>query len=381
MSRLLRFLPAVLALSLAVSCSDKATVKGTLAQAPSSEVIVKVLDVNRLNIVDTVAVGSDGRFACKVAVPNGQPEFVYIFYGDRKIASLLLERGDKVTVDADTLGNFTVAGSEESVKLAAVEKDYADVEKKFSVLSEAYASAGEGSAEAAEIRRQMGQEYVAYYRSRVKYIMENSHSLTVVPVFYQKIGNLPVFGQSTDAIHFTNICDSLETVYPDSKYVKALRAEARDRNGYLELETRLRGAEEIGYPDITLPDVNAAKIQLSSVDAKVIMVQFWSAAEAAQKMFNLDVLKPVYDEYHKKGFEIYQVSLDADKALWARVVKEQKLPWISVCDSRASASPYVTLYNIPGVPATYIISDGALVDGKVIDTKSLRKLLDRLLKQ
>lgn len=260
----------MLAMALAVSCSDKATIKGTLSQAPSSEVIVKVLDVNKFTVVDTVKVGVDGHFACKVSLEKGQPEFVYLFRGENRIASLLLERGDKVFVEADTLGNYTVEGSEESLKLASVEKEFDAVQQRFNVLSEQYASVKPESAEASDIRRMMGQEYVSYYRDRVKYIMANSRSLTVIPVFYQKIGGeLPVFGQSTDAIHFSNICDSLETVYPDSKYVKALRAEARNRNGYLELETRLRNAEEVGYPDITLPNLNAEKIQLSSLDAKV----------------------------------------------------------------------------------------------------------------
>ena len=110
------------------------------------------------------------------------------------------------------------------------------------------------------------------------------------------------------------------------------------------------------------------------------MVFFWSAADATQKMFNLDFLKKVYEDYHKKGFEIYQVSLDTDKATWARVVKEQKLPWINVCDSRGAASPYVLTYNLGAIPAAFIISNGELIDGKVVDEKSFRKLLDKELK-
>ena len=148
---------------------------------------------------------------------------------------------------------------------------------------------------------------------------------------------------------------------------------------YMELEARLSSAQEVGYPEIELPDVQAKKIKLSEVDSKVVMVYFWSAADASQKMFNLDVLKPVYEEFHDKGFEIYQVALDPDKGLWARVVKEQKLPWINVCDSRGASSPYVVSYNLPGLPATFIIADGELVDGKVVDEKSLRKLLKSLL--
>ena len=248
-------------------------------------------------------------------------------------------------------------------------------------LSDALQAAEPNSSEAQEIKRRMGQEYVSYYRDRVRYVMENSHSLTIIPVFYQRLGdNLPVFGQSTDAIHFSNACDSLMTVYPESKYVKALLGEAKSRNNFMDFEMRLRNATEIGFPDISLPDINARKVALSRLESKVGMVQYWSAAEASQKMFKQDVHKPVYEEFHGRGFEIYQVSLDTDKTMWARVVKEQNMPWISVSDARGSASPYVTLYNIPALPATYIISNGALVDGKVVDAKSLRKLLEGLLK-
>ena len=110
------------------------------------------------------------------------------------------------------------------------------------------------------------------------------------------------------------------------------------------------------------------------------MVHFWTADDAEQKMFNLDVLMPLYNEFHSKGFEIYQVSLDVDKGLWAQVVKEQKLPWISVCDARGAASPYIALYNIAALPSFYIIADGELVDGSIVDEKSLRNIISKSLK-
>ena len=361
------------------ACADTAKVEGVLAGAPSSDVVVKLLNINRYETLDTVKTDAAGKFVCKLDVAKGQPEFVYLFHNDVKVASLLLEAGDRVTVDADTLGNFTVEGSEESLKLAQVEKDYASAYARMDVLADRVAAASEK--EVAAIRAELGQEYVNYYRSCVRYVMENSRSLTVVPVLFQNFGpELPVFGQNTDAIHFRNAADTLETLYPDSRYVKALRAEANRRQNYLELESRLNSAESIGFPDIELPDVNAERVRLSDVDAKVIMLFFWSPADANQKMFNLDFLKNIYDDYHKKGFEIYQVSLDPDKALWARVVKEQKLPWINVCDSRGSASPYTLLYNIGSLPAAFVIADGELVDGEMVDEKSFRRRIEKLLK-
>ncbi len=379
MSRFSNVIKCAAVALLAAACTPTAKVDGTIASAPSSEVVMKLLNVNRYEVLDTVNTDASGRFTYRVKVEKGQPEFVYVYHNDTRVASLLLEAGDKVNVVADTLGNYSVEGSAESARLAQVEKDYSAAQARLQAIADQVADA-EGE-EAASLRQQLGKEYVDYYRKCVRYILENSRSLTVVPVLYQNFGlDLPVFAQSTDAIHFVSVADSLALSYPQSKYVKALKKEAERRFGYLELEAKIRNAAEIGYPDVVLPDVNAEKIRLSEVDAEVIMLYFWSATDANQKMFNLDVLKSLYEDYHSKGFEIYQVALDPDKTGWAQVVKQQNLPWINVCDGLGASSPYVTIYNISALPATYIIADGELVDGQVVDEKSLRRLLDRLLK-
>lgn len=380
MKRLSRIILSLAAAAAAASCSTKVVIDGTVASLPSGEVIVKLLDINRYEVLDTVATDAAGHFTYKVDIEEGQPEFVYLFHGDVKIASLLLEAGDNVVVEADTLGTYTVAGSEESVKLAQVEKDYAVAISRLNSLA-ARMETAVSDAETQQIRREMGQEYVRYYRDRVKYIMQNSRSLTVVPVFFQYLGtDLPVFGQNTDALHFKSVADSLELVYPESRYVKALRKEAEARYGYLELQAKIDNAEQVGYPDIILPDVTGQKVRLSDIDSKIVLIYFWNAADASQKMFNMDVLKPVYEDYHKKGVEIFQVSLDVDKATWAKAVRDQQLPWISVCDSRGADSPYVSLFNVSALPSMLVLCDGELVDGQAIDEKSFRRLLDRLLR-
>lgn len=374
MSRFSSLFACVAAILTVASCSNVANVDVQIEGLPSTEVVVKQLDLNKNTVLDTLVTDHFGKISFKVELEEGQPDFIYVFKGDEKLVSLLLQAGDNVSVKADASGNYTVTGSPESEKLAQVEKDYAAAVTKMETLAASFDGASSQEAEA--IRKSVTSEYVSYYRSRVRYVMENSKSLTVIPVFYQVLGgNLSVFGQPTDAIHFMNVSDSLATVYPDSKYVKALRKQAEARKGQMELMARLESADEIGFPDISLPDIKGEKVRLSDLDAKVIMVQFWTATEAAQKMLNIDVLKPLYEEFHKKGFEIYQVALDPDKTLWASVVREQKLPWISVCDGLGAKSPYMLLYNLPGLPATYIISNGELVDGQIVDEKSLRNII------
>lgn len=380
MSRFSKIFSFVAAMAALVSCGSNARIDGTLTDAASSEVIVKLLESNRYQVLDTVKTDASGHFSYKVDVAEGQPEFVYIFYKDKKIASLLLEAGDKVGVVSDTLGHVTFEGSEESVKLAEVEKAYAAALAEFEDIA-LLMSAATDQADFDRLAKNMSDAYVAYYRDRVRYIMENSKSLTVIPVFYQSLGeNLPLFSQNTDAILFMNIADSLETVYPESKYVKALRRDAETRFGYLELQERIVNAEEVGYPEIELPDLEGKMRKLSDMQSRVVIVCFWSAAQAQQNIFNIEFFKPLYEQYHSKGLDIYQVSLDVDKTLWATTVRGQKLPWTNVCDSRGVQSPYVSLYNLTAVPAAFIIADGELVDGKIVDEASLRKLLDDLLK-
>ena len=380
MSRLSRISAFVAAVLLAASCGRTARINALISDSSSSDIVVKMMNINTFDVLDTVTLDQNGKMAYKLELDKGQIEFVYLYYGGKRIASLLLQPGDKVSVVADTLGSYTVEGSEESAKLAQVEMDYAAALKKMTEMSEALENA-QTTEQAVAMRQELAQEYVSYYRDRVKYIMQNSRSMSVVPVLYQTLGaNLPVFAQKTDAIHFKAMADSLALSYPDSRYVKALRKEAERRMGYLEMDAIINSAQQIGYPDVELPDIDGQKRKLSEVDAKVILVQFWTASDLSQKMFNVDVLKGLYKDFHSKGLEIYQISLDADKILWAQVVKQQKHPWISVCDSRGTASPYAASYNIQMLPSMFIISNGELVDGKVVDETSLRKLLKDLLK-
>ena len=91
MSRFSKIVICAAAMIAAVACSSKASIEGTLSDAPSSEVVVKLLNVNYYEVLDTVKTDAAGRFSYKAEIAEGQPEFIYVFYKDAKVASLLLE--------------------------------------------------------------------------------------------------------------------------------------------------------------------------------------------------------------------------------------------------------------------------------------------------
>lgn len=352
---------------LAAGCCNRAQVSGVLAGVPDSQVVISKLNVNSAQVLDTVKTSATGAFKFNVDVKKDQPEFVYVIYNDNTVASLLLQQGDKIQIQADTLGNCTVEGSEESAKLQGVQQD-------FQRFVNAFYAAGSDT-------REMSRLYIEYYRDRVKYVMGNPYSLTVIPVLYQGLGEAaPIFSQTTDAILFRRACDSLKTVYPDSRYVKALEKEAQRREGILNAERIVSRAEETGFPDLSLPGLDGEKIALSSLDNKAILVHFWNAAEGGQKLMNQDILKPIYKEFHSKGLEIYAVCVDIDKAEWATVVKNQELPWINVNDGLGAMSGALTLYNVSELPTTILIANGDISTASISGLEGLRKELKKILK-
>ena len=72
------------ALLLLASCGPKTVIDGTLQGTSDANVIVKLLDVNRYQVLDTVRTAGNGTFRYRADIPKDSPEFIYLFYGDRK---------------------------------------------------------------------------------------------------------------------------------------------------------------------------------------------------------------------------------------------------------------------------------------------------------
>lgn len=367
-SKITALVSALLALT---ACSQKISVQGTVKDAPKkSKIVVKQQDVASFNVLDTILTKRGGEFEYKCKIKKGQPEFVYFFYNDRKIASLLLDDAGKVTVEADTLGHYTVSGSKASEELREVEYALSEFNFKLNQLL----------ADPTTTQGQVARLYVDYYRDRVKYVMTNSTSMTVIPVLYQTVGdNTPLFSQATDALHFRAVCDSLTRAYPDSKYIRALEKETARREQQLGFQVKLDTADEQAFPDISLPNIKGERASLGQMQEKVILVYFWDPSDMAQKMYNLDVLLPIYEKFNARGFNIFSVALTPDKVSWGASVRAQKLPWVNVCDSRGAASPVVRAYNISGTPGGILLKDGEIVGPCITGEQDLRRELSKLL--
>jgi peroxiredoxin len=377
----LLFLTAALAAS--CSTSPKAKVSFNIADADdSTEVVVNKLAINKVKPVDTIYVkGHTASF--EAAAVSGSPDFYYFMVDGNKIASLVLQEGDRLDVKTTIKeGIASVQGSEEASKFAELDRKNDQVNTKVRSMSEELVAAqmANDTKKVSEITKALSKLFIQHKQDATRYLYTNSKSITAIPVMYQRLSSeLPLFGEVNDLFIFKAIYDSLSTAYPQSAYVASLADDIKMREQYLNLESKIQNVSQMNYPDISLFDQNAKARNLSELDGKVILLSFWSTTEASHKIFNAE-LKGIYDKYKNRGFEVYQVCVDPDKTAWARQVKDQNLEWVSVCDP-ANMTGTLNLYNVQKIPALYIIDkDGNIVEKDVFDPVKLEKVISRLVR-
>jgi peroxiredoxin len=119
-------------------------------------------------------------------------------------------------------------------------------------------------------------------------------------------------------------------------------------------------------PDISLPSVNGEELSLSSLKGKVVLIDFWASWCGPCRKEMPNVVK-AYAKFKDKGFEIFGVSLDQDKARWEEAIAKDGITWPQVSDLKQWSSSVVRLYNIQGIPYTVLIDR----QGKIL-AKNLR---------
>lgn len=142
--------------------------------------------------------------------------------------------------------------------------------------------------------------------------------------------------------------------------------------------TRLRKKDEtersvaIGklYKDFEIADFDGNTVKLSDFvkEGNYVLLDFW-ASWCGPCRAEYPYLKKAYEKYHEKGLEIFSVSLDKKRKDWERATEEEKIPWINTCNLQAFESEIPKMYNVNGIPATFLIDS----QGKII-ARNLRNL-------
>ena len=131
-------------------------------------------------------------------------------------------------------------------------------------------------------------------------------------------------------------------------------------------------------PNFTVMTPVGDTISLHSIPGKVKLVDFWASWCAPCRTTRSTLVK-LSEAYHSKRFEVFNVSLDTDKAAWEKAITEDKLPWKQ--GSELLQVPQVAItYAIKAIPHTILLDEHNRIIAKDIRGKELRKKVAELLK-
>lgn len=130
-----------------------------------------------------------------------------------------------------------------------------------------------------------------------------------------------------------------------------------------------------GIIDIVLKDNRGNVRRLSDLKGKVVLLDFhlFSGDGSADRIM---MMRDIYNKYHSRGFEIYQVSVDADEHFWK--TKTAALPWISV-RMDDNNTKVLSNYNVQAVPTFFLLDKNVNVVKRDAQIKDVNAEIEALL--
>lgn len=143
---------------------------------------------------------------------------------------------------------------------------------------------------------------------------------------------------------------------------------------------------DIGQPfiDIAQPNADGEQVSLESVVRnpanKYVLLDFW-ASWCGPCMGEVPHLKKTYDEFRKKGFEIYGVSFDEDRGDWLGAVEQNDMNWLHVSEVKGFDNQAAKDYAIQGIPSNFLIDGQGTIVAKNLRGEALYEKISELLAQ
>ncbi len=361
--------------------SNNASVDGKFfGNANKRIAIERILPGANVKVIDTLSTNSEGEFSFNVKFEDENPLFVNIRTAESYVP-LLLSAGERVEVSSigNLYNNYKVSGSEGSIKLHELNTITTQRIKELDSLSRLFnPTLSEDRAE--ELGQEYAKGYVQLKRDVIKFVVTNPYSLsTIVPLYQPMVDGMFIFNEPSDIVYFRAVADSLSTKFPESPYVISLLRDIENNANAYTLDSTLAAnidQVEVAIPEITLKDSEGKMRSLTQVAKdKVVLLDFTELSTPELKVRNAE-LAEVYNEYNGKGFEIFQVSINENRATWLRAVVDARLPWVSVRDSKGATS--LRLYNVQKIPSNFLIDREMNIVAK--DINSPKALEEELIK-
>jgi len=341
-----------------LSCSSKperGNINGNLKNFKESYVYLDEITIESAIPKDSAKVDEKGNFTLKF--DTKEPSFYRLRLAENNYILLIVDDKEQIefSADANNMGKTAqVKGSAESEKLFYathhLQRNAEQLDSLNAVFQREQNNPALDSIKMVlqEAFNRMTEEEMVFVKS---FIDKNTNSLACLAM-------IDKLSPDDNLAYYKKIDESLNKSLPNNSYSKMFHKKV------LELSRLSIGAVA---PEISLNTPDGKTIALSSLKGKVVLVDFWASWCRPCRAENPNVVR-MYNTYKDKGFEVYSISLDKDKAPWIKAISDDQLIWPShVSDLGYWQSSVVKQYNISGIPFTCLLDK----EGKIV-AKGLR---------
>ncbi len=386
--RIIQHLATLFLVALALaSCNKKQwTVSGTIADAKDSLLYLEHMSLNGAVTTDSVKLDQDGKFQFATDAKEA-PEFYRLRIAGQ-IINIGVDSTETITVSASypTMSSrYDVKGSEECTKIK--ELALLQLNLQLAVNGITANPAVNGQQEVDSIHSLL-QSYKNHIKSQ--YIFREPMKAYAYYALFQTITvhHQPMLifdprANEDDVKVFAAVATSWDTFHPGSERGENLHNIALEGMKNVRIiaanNAQTIDADKVstaGIIDIALPDNQGRTRTLTELKGKVVMLDFHVFA-TDQSIERIMQLRQLYEKYHDRGFEIYQVSLDPEQHFWKAQVAA--LPWVSVYDARGTQSKAAAQYNVQQIPTYFLIDRNNVLQKRDIQITDIDAEINALL--
>ena len=382
MKKVVYFLLALVLVGLeACENGPKFKVQGEVSGATDKTLYFEASGLEGIVVLDSIELGSDGSFDFTQACPES-PDF-YRLRLDDKVINFSVDSTETVSVKAiadkfDT--EYVIGGSASNQKIKELVLLHGELQSRVDKLAQ-------NRDIPAGIAQQTLSSLINQYKDKVKkeYIFTAPNTTYAYFALFQTLNGYMIFdpmANKDDIKCFAAVATSLNNAYPHADrsrnlynmVIKGMKNTRTPREDVVELPADK--IKEVDLIDIELKDLKGNVRRLSDLKNNVVLLDFTVYNHVQAATHNL-ALRELYNKYHEKGLEIYQISLDADEHFWK--TSADNLPWVCVRDANGVYSQYVTLYSVKNIPAAFLIARDNVLKARVETVPDLEAAVKNLL--
>jgi peroxiredoxin len=354
-------------IGLVVACTSEPhyVINGKIAGADGVVFILQKRISGQTIIIDSAQV-IKGKFRISGGAV-AYPEIVTLIANEKGTAlSFYLENSDiTVSGNIDSLENVIISGSKTQDELIAYTKSQKPLNDRYNNAYKQYLDAMEsGDIEKKKANENLMIEIENEMTLLDKDFVKNNPTSFIAPSI---LNNLAYF---MDAIEIEDAINAMDKKVANTPVIQSLR------NRVEIMKTVAIGQKA---PELIMNDANGTPVSLSSkIGSRLLLIDFWAGWCGPCRQENPNLVK-VYNEFHKKGFDVFGVSLDRTKEDWVKAIADDKLTWTHVSDLQYWNSSAAKLYGVNSIPANFLLNADGVIIGRNLRGEDLYNKVNELL--